>query len=199
MVSPEEVNALVQKGEIFRVPPHQQTGQASEGQADLLLPARFVPNPGSTSYLAFDDKTSGIGFLPGDTVVLDKSYKNAQDLRPLWGQEVVVEYTDEALAKLPVKSFIYLGRLRWQGIEAPFIFWVAMLSTFNCPRDFPDRSGHHDLVIGRWDTQIEAREASSEVIEKSRAEAPAKIRLDEGYRILGRVICWFRPPREGEK
>jgi transcriptional regulator with XRE-family HTH domain len=198
-----ERGAPATKGEIVRVAPHQQTGQARQG-ADLPLPTQFIPNPGSTTYLRFDAQSAGSGFLPGDIVVLDRSYENAKDLRPFWNQVVLVEFPRRecgGLEKVPITwpYGLVMGRLRGNEFQDrdDELSWSAVLSPFVEP-EAPVPLFPNDIGIGTWDFHLNAREPD-DVKKKARADARAKIRLTEGCRILGRVICWFRPLREERK
>jgi transcriptional regulator with XRE-family HTH domain len=258
----KEGGAPATEGEITRVGPYQQTGQASEGP-DLVLPARFVGNPLSTRYLVIDDKLANAIFPPGDVVGLDVSVSNAVDLRPFWGEIVLVRLTrPKDTPGLWMMGFwkegLNIGRLRYKRYFHDRLYWLATLGPFDDaePRYQP---GDTVTIVGSWQhprppkdpipgsprecttrerqklyaqyrrVRDQARggsiyyttpeveqaekalhEAESSVLqqeqhemreaeEEARLQAPMQIRLTPGCCILGRVICWFRPPREEVK
>ncbi len=171
-----------EKRQIVRIAPHQQSAQANGGPK-LLLPARFIPSPGSTTYLVLEDQSAQAGFATGDVVVLDERYKDPKDLRPLLGQVVLFESAPTAslprgrvlMGWLKVVKVTRGRRISSEAWFRPIVepefppFYYLLGATSGTPRGAP------------------------------RKEAVVNIRLAEGCRILGRVICWFRPPRGTQK
>ena len=149
----KEGGAPATEGEITRVGPYQQTGQASEGP-DLVLPARFVANPLSTRYLVIDDKLANAIFPPGDVVGLDVSVSNAVDLRPLWGQIAVVHLTrpkDRSALRTTEfwKEGLNIGRLRYKQYLHNPLYWLATLRPFD-DTETRYRPGDTVTIVGTW-------------------------------------------------
>ncbi len=146
----------------------------------LELPARFVPNPRSTVYLRLDDDSTphGVyegdytthGVRPGDVVVFEHRRHAKDGLQPFWGEVVLAEYKDA-----PARHF-YVGLLDGK-LEETTGWFLALLYPPGRATGFP---------IGGWKPRPQAR----------REEWPTKVQPYPGWRILGRVVAWFRPPRE---
>jgi transcriptional regulator with XRE-family HTH domain len=258
----KEGGAPATEREITRVRPYQQTGQATEGP-DLVLPARFVSNPLSTRYLVIDGKLASAIFPIGDVVVLDVSAEKAVDLRPLWGEIVLVDLTrPKDTAGLRMTEFwkegLNIGRLRCKQYSLDPFYWLATLGPFD-DADTRYSPGDTATIVGTWRhpgppkdpipgsprertsrerqklyaqyTRVrerarggsiyyrtpeveqaekalheadillsqQERDEMREAEEEAKLQAPIQMRLTEGCRILGRVICWFRPARQEVK
>jgi len=182
-------------------------GEGDEAGLLIPLPAKFVPNRLSMKCLVFDRESSAQSFAAGDAVVLDTSFADLQDLSPIWGKVVLIWFPSVEARRasgftehsLYWPEGLVMGRLYYDEFrsKSDTISWTAKLWPFTDP-GLSSTDSLHAIFLGHYDPGVNARELPREAIEKVRLEVPAKLRPEKDCQILGRVIGWFRPPKEGE-
>jgi transcriptional regulator with XRE-family HTH domain len=189
----KERGSAPEVGEIVRVGslkgwPGIPAGSRSD---DLILPARFVPNPAATKFVAVGGDIKSSTFPHGDILVIDTS--NAE-LSSLW-DKVVLAYFDpkEKDRRPPYARWpdgLFVARLRCREWDRLSLTWVAQLTSL-----IGEDSSAEDISVGFWKPEtselpslVTARRAAQT---KARELAPAKLRLSPGCRILGQMICWL--------
>ena len=142
--------------EVVYVP--RTSGTVQEGEEagrPIPLPAEFVPNPLSIRCLVVDETLANSIFPVGDLILVDVSANNAEDLRPLWGQVVLVHLTrPKDLAGLRMAGFwkegLNIGRLRCRTMQSgDRLHWVATLGPFDDAQVWYE-SDKRLTVVGSW-------------------------------------------------
>jgi DNA-binding XRE family transcriptional regulator len=181
---------------------------AEEAGVLIPLPAEFVPNPLSTRCLVVDEKISNPIFPIGDVIFLDESANSAQDLRPLWGEIVLVHLTrpqDTRGLRMTQhwKDGLNIGRLLCRRSHTgDGLYWAATLGPFDDADKWLSWEGR--IWVGTWNHEFRAKALQTGVdrdwLRKAEAEAalqaPIQMRLAPGCRLLGRVIGWLRSPEQ---
>jgi len=196
-------------GEITCVPRSSGTLQESEEAGPLVpLPAEFVPNPLSTRCLVVDEKFSNPIFPVGDVILLDESANSPEDLRPFWGEIVLVHLTrpKDGTGLRMTKSWrdgLNIGRLLCRTSQSgDRLQWAATLGPFDDADKWYTVDGRR-IFVGTWRHEFRSESFGAavdsdrlrEAREEAKLQAPMQMRLTPGCRILGRVIGWFRAPR----
>jgi len=198
-------------GEIVRISFSSENlrGREEPG-ASIPLPAKFVPNRLSTRYLVVDENLADSTFPVGDVIFLEKSAKNAEEFRPFWGEIVLVHLTrpkDRTGLRMTEfwKEGLNIGRLWCKMNRNDPLYYLATLGPFG-DAETRYRSGDQVTLLGTWQHELrnnlpymgmpESQTAIAEVRDEARSRALMEMRPCEGCRILGRVIGWFRAPRE---
>ena len=199
--------------------------RVEEPQVEVQEPHPGIPfasalgaKPVLTRYFAVDEYSSGYGFENGDILLLDISQVETPSLAPFWEQPILVEHTDAAdfSRKEQLIGRLFLRESRHEGVARPLAFYDGMLQPWtNLHHEVGEMRGRSTKSYRRGDrlkdsgpfvitygdegvlqdseTDIEAGFAAL------RKRAQAKIRLYPEWRILGRVIGWFRPPSKGSE
>jgi DNA-binding XRE family transcriptional regulator len=203
--------ALSVEDQIIRVRCFRRTAQGNEDTGRLLpLPAESQANAASTICLVVDETAASPMFQSGDLILLDTSDNKAKDLSPFWQKMVLIDISGTRPWSININPLgLSMGQLRCKVFEySPYPmpgqflrpWWVAVVSPFNdCGNRWrgPIDEG---IDIGRWDPFLDEKPSSARETDDLEAEgwkrAASEIRLDEPCHILGRVLGWFRPPRE---
>jgi transcriptional regulator with XRE-family HTH domain len=206
----EEVKAAILPQEIIESLMHGERQKAAERLALTPLPAGVAPylgpDLGPASYLIINSEFVGGMYGDGQIVIVDSDVKDPQDPQPFWRQIVLAEFPpyeerDDGAGvqwrQWPEKSF-FVGHLKHKVSARHAITWLAILE---CSADSKDdwMPGDDGACIGGWlyktpnMMQFSALDAAN-----ARGEAPAKIRLYKGCRILGSVVSSWRPRKAGK-
>ena len=162
-----------------------------------------MPSVGSVSYFTVGAGTAGLPFMPGDILLLDESSRHAENLQPFYDELVLVDSTERSGSSKRLWDQL-IGKLVVPGtpIAAGYIAWSAIVqpwSVFERLEPFRVSLWSYEVLRGEK-VAIENYPRVSRSFEETRkwAEEQAKkdLRLEPGYRILGRVIGWFRPARK---
>lgn len=203
----EEQTGTAVEGELVRVACELRTSRGSIwSDRFITLPAELLASPTSTVCLVIDETGTTPMLFAGDIIVLDTSNNNSKDLRPFWDQVVLAErsplatWTEEWEHLLGTwREHLAFGRLRPKRVDIFSPLFVASVGPFD---DSGTRwkAGDTGMLVGRWESFRPpdfAPGIKDEIAYEAEAERQAlmKIRLDEGFKILGRVVGWFRPPR----
>jgi hypothetical protein len=192
-----EAAPLVEKGDIVLIPRFRETLQGTEEAGPgIPLPAKFIPNAGSTSYLELDETSTLNGFVPGDILVLDRDRTEPQKPGPFLGQIVAARFI--ASTEMGEDLAIYQGF--GQPLVGLIVFearkewdeWIASL------RPIAFVPPWHSLSIAHWRAVPGGLPR-----EEAKKQAIADMELSHGWEILGRVVAYFPygkgrvPEREG--
>ena len=187
-----ERGAPAKSGEIVRVPRFGPTPQGREETGPpLILPAEFVPNPGSTSCFILDEQSARLPFAPGDMLLVDGSQVKPQDPRPFWEKIVLVQVTDKGTPDNPSPKTFFTGKLEIQRDRFDPLTWYARL----VPVD--ERFKTAAFMVGDWRAEggiVSRPDPSTRLgcVKKEAEEfAPEEIRLYGNCEILGVVTAWF--------
>ena len=198
----KEGEPLFERREVVLIPRFRQTVEGrEEAGPPVPLPAEFIPNPGSTICFVVDGKATAIVDSPKALFILDESEKDAPNLLPFWRQVIFASFKGRGTPDEQRESGIYAGRLilvrpefrRMLSDGRAATIWLQPLT---------DMIGERPESLGYWvdkplkDSLDAFRSApdplnNPRVVEpwkESVARARAEIRLDEGWRILGRVL-----------
>lgn len=211
LVRPEE-------GHMVEVGALEGDGVEEESKKTILLPPNLVNDPASTRYFVIDGEVQmGAGVQKGDIVILDTSGDIATSLEALWANPVLSKWSrpagitaeDWGLLDQQDEGFL-LGTLRckadaeFRDGRAGLKDWVVVVEPFHQHTAIykPDAG---DWCIG----EMKVTQKDWKVIGAPRSleELPAKepevrrmrFKLFDSAVILGRVIGWFRPPRDSTK
>jgi DNA-binding XRE family transcriptional regulator len=197
----KEGKLLVDAGEVVLVPRVRETAQGrEEAGPPIPLPTEFIPNPGSTICFVVDQKATAIVDSPKAVFILDESEKEAPNLLPFWGQVVFAEYDPEEPDPRRDKG-IYVGRLVFLARIArgsPMPGFVAQGRLFLLSDLMAQRSpwlgywaspslGDLDDAIAN-DPNPDEHPLVIAARNEARDRALSELRLDPGWRILGRVL-----------
>lgn len=214
----KERGAPLTEGEGYRAPIVRRTAQGYEKTGgESIIDARIVTNPGSTVCLVVDDFMAA-GVPPGYLLALDTSDVNAADLSPFENKQILA-YNNVDLHRMPPLATMIspvgflMGWLRFKPVapagdlyarspENRYLVWVATLGAWDDPT--PEwKPTDKAPYIGEWyavpDPRCKSDEEWKDYEIKSRMDAPGKVRLISSCRILGRVIAYYPPLREGGK
>lgn len=199
---PKEIFNRPKQGQMVAVPRFEEAGKGSSPTSpELLLPAWLAPTLTKSSYFVATEKTWGYPLMPGDILFLDESSKGAKNLLPYWGQLVLVDSTGDVEKLAGVHWEQIIGRLFLvKDTHDKFgLTWNVILQ----PWTVFDRN--EPFFIGLWRYQFPRKmkigedgypadfkiveEAEKVAGERAKNEAP----LYRNFRILGRLIGWFRP------
>jgi len=184
-----------------QIRPLSRIRREGAGKADpILLPAKLVPNPGSTAYIELGKNSVGRAFVEGDILVVD-SFESRRDPmcpEPFWERLIVVEMSAASLAHPSEGRFwregIVVGRLQLVLVKGFFegIAWVAQLHLSE------DVNGEGPVVVGKWAEisspedarQLDLHDQKTEdrILQESEERAYKKLRLYDGCEIVGEVI-----------
>jgi len=188
-----------------------------ETQIVVPLPERFIPNPDSTVCLIVDEKSASLVFAEGDVVVLEPA-SDPQDPQPYWKQIVLVEFTEPGRDWCHWPTGLFMGRLHCKRYALTDLTYFATVGPFNDSERTWRPGRGESIAIGLWEhpgppkepdegserqkAEAESRVMAAEPTEKMDAQdeaqeqAPEELRVWEGCKIIGRVVAWFRSPRE---
>jgi transcriptional regulator with XRE-family HTH domain len=192
-------------GALVQIPLVQLTAEGMQETGTLVaLPARFIPNPVSTRCLVVDDKSPELMFPPGDVVVFEPA-TGPQDPQLYWNEIVLAEFTGSApVAWREWASGLRIGRLCCKRYRRDALSYIATLGPFSDSEKtwlrFP--SGGESIVVGGYQhpgPPMGAGRDRNHAEEQAELQAPEKLTLDPGFKIIGRVVAWFRPPRPGRE
>jgi hypothetical protein len=203
------------EGKTIAVPRLRGAGQENQkGDRPWYIDASLVPNPASVGYWVVDPHANQPIHLPGTVVILDTSANDSTDLQPFWDKVVLVESTGEST---PIKTGLpgpgpglHMGRLCFAVRGSGECTECRALL---CPPDRPRLSWSHEdlgsteyIHFGQWTIsmttakwRLENRRRSGDFdTQLVWARAKEEVRLFRGCTILGRVVYWFRPPKQGK-
>jgi transcriptional regulator with XRE-family HTH domain len=196
------------KSEIFRVPIVRRTPNGTEDTGELFpVAAWLVEHEASTVCFLVDDNSASPAVPSGDLILLDTSQCGAKDLDPFLGQVGLLDLGPPEKTVLHGTGYhgLCMGRLRRRvlsddlggTLQFPFYNAVATLLPFGAPRPRLE-GGITELVIGRADSPPRIPTTAEEEA-AFRAEVRGQaISLSPPLKVLGRVIGWFRPPKQGK-
>jgi len=197
----KERSAPAKRGEIYRISPFPVAEQTNEeGNPLLPLPAKKIPNPGSTRWFTLDESNASFPFAPGDIVVVDMSQTGRQNLvlRPLFNNLVLMEFTEQSVRQRVPQGFFTGQLLPRRG--PPAFTWYAELAVLN------QRLEVHRFTVGEWAAghPVVQRDDPSAAAGYRQADAEEfaldEIRLYPGCKMVGPIIGWFRnPPAKTEE
>lgn len=190
--------------ETVRVPLVRQSAAGLEAAGPLVsLPAGFIDNTASTICL-ITRQTLDLG-QRRTVIVLDNS---KTELHSLWEEVVLVDLKAHAAEWIQAQAFLpkppeqIIGLLRKEiHFDAEGLWWFAELWS---EHGYPLAS---TLKIASWQFPyshkprrnmfyMPSSDEMASLHEKSARQLPTHLKLMPGIRILGRVIGWFRLPRE---
>ena len=190
--------------ETVRIPLVRQSAAGLEAAGPLVsLPAGFIDNAASTRCL-ITRQTLDLG-QRRTVIVLDNS---KTELHSLWEEVVLVDLKAHAAewiqtqALLPKPPEQVIGLLRMEyDYDAEGISWSAEIwSEHGSPLAFTLTIARchfpYSPKIRRHKPGFPDSGEMASLHEKSARQLPTRLKLMPGVRILGRVIGWFRLPRE---
>jgi len=81
---------LIEKGDVFLVPPYRETAQGrEEAGSSIPLPTEFIPNRDSTCFLVLDEDCSGHLLDAGDILILERNSGDQRKPAPFFGQTIL--------------------------------------------------------------------------------------------------------------
>lgn len=195
-----ERSAAPAPGEIIRLPRFRETLQGRESAGlPIPLPTEFIPKPGSMICFVVDKQATAIVNSPDGVFLLDESENDAPNLLPFWGQDVFVEYDPEIGTDLHHEGGIYAGRLRvlhswpmtiYSGYRGHARLFLSTDVTGNQIVHVGSWGPVSRTVlgdIGKYDPDHPQSEAVMATRKQVQERALREIKLDRGWRILGRV------------